>query len=160
MIPFSLLWGGFAIFWELMALGIFFANGESEGPAGAFRIVFPLFGLPFVLIGLYLIFGRFLVDARRRSRTFYGVTGERIVIVSGLFSQGVKSLNLRTLSDLSMNQKKDGTGTITFGPTHPLASFFSGASWPGTSGYASPSFELVQDVAQVYGIIRDAQKST
>jgi hypothetical protein len=159
LIPFSLLWGGFAIFWELMALGILFAHGESEGAPGALRIMFPLFGLPFVLVGLYLIFGRFIVDARRRSRTFYGVTNERVIIVSGLISENVKSINLRTLSDLSMSQKSDGTGTITFGPTHPFASFFGGGSWPGAGAYASPSFELVQDVAHVYEIIREAQKS-
>jgi uncharacterized membrane protein YfcA len=150
------MWGGFAIFWEIMALGIFFGDGEFEGPS-ATEIVFPLFGIPFVLVGLYMIFGRFIVDARRRARTFYGVTDERIVIVSGLFSEKVKSLNLQTLSDLSMSQRRDGTGTVTFGATHPFAGFLAGTSWPGAGSYAAPSFELLSDVAEVYKIIRDAQ---
>lgn len=157
-IPFSLVWGGFAVFWEVMALSICFVAEEGEEVPGAIGIVFPLFGLPFVLIGLYLVFGRFLVDSRRRSRTFYGVTNDRIIIVSGVFSQTVKSLNLRTLSDLSMTEKRDGSGSITFGPTHPLASFFGGTSWPTGAWNTSPSFELVPDVAEVYRIIRDAQK--
>ena len=49
LIPFSLLWGGFAIFWELMALT---ATSKAPGPVA---VVFPLFGLPFVFVGLYLI---------------------------------------------------------------------------------------------------------
>ncbi len=33
---------------------------------------FALFGLPFVALGLYLIFGRFVVKARRKRQTVYG----------------------------------------------------------------------------------------
>lgn len=158
LIPFSLLWCGFAIFWEIMALSILFVNGEGNAPPLAVKIFFPLFGLLFVLVGLYFVFGRFLVDARQRARTFYGVTPDRIIIVSGLFSREVKSLSLRTLSDLTMTQKADGTGSITFGPGHPFAGFFGGYNWPGAGMYASPSFDLIEDVADVYKIIRDAQK--
>jgi len=160
LIPFSLLWGGFAIFWEIMALGIFSKTGGGENPPSIIGIVFPLFGLPFVLVGLYLMIGRFFVDARQRARTFYGVTDQRLLIVSGLFSRKVKSLNLRTLSDLSMTQKGDGSGSITFGPTLPFAAFFGGGAWPGAGSYSAPSFDLVPDVAEVYRIIRDAQKQS
>src|ERR1043165_7297034 len=154
LIPFSLLWGGFAIFWEFMAL-----TQTSKAP-GPVAVVFPLFGLPFVLVGLYLIFGRFFADARSRTRTFYGVTNERIIIVSGLFLQQIKSLQLRTLTDVSLTQRSDGSGTITFGPTHMMNSFFPAGAWPGTGRYASPSFDLIGRAKEVYDIIRNAQKTT
>ena len=154
LIPFSLLWGGFAIFWEIMALT---ATTKAPGPVG---VVFPLFGLPFVIAGLYLIFGRFIVDAKVRARTFYGVTSERIIIVSGLFSQQTKSLQLRTLMDVSLTQRSDGSGTITFGPAPFFGGFFPSGSWPGAGRYAPPSFDLIDEAKKVYDTIRSAQKSS
>ena len=144
MIPFSLLWGGFAIFWE---------TGVIKSGAPFF---FMLWGIPFVLVGLYIIFGRFLVDAKQREGTFYGLTDQRVIIVSGLTSRKVKSLNLRTLSDVSLSEKSDRTGTITFGPTNPMASWWGGTPWPGVP-QAGPSFEMISDAKRIYEQLREAQ---
>jgi hypothetical protein len=146
LIPFSLAWGGFAIFWEAMAI-----------VAGA-PFFFALWGIPFVLIGLYLIFGRFLVDARQRAKTYYGVTNERVIIVAGLFRRSIKSLNIDTLTDVSLTEKRDGTGTITLGPIPPWHGWMSGASWPGAGQYAAPALEHVDNARQVYDVIRTAQR--
>lgn len=63
LIPFSLLWCGFAIFWVTMA---------SQA-----SIFFAMFGIPFVVIGLMLVFGRFIIDAKLRAHTYYGLTNNR-----------------------------------------------------------------------------------
>lgn len=157
LIPFSLLWGGFAIFWETAAL-VMTWKVPKDG-AGVAALIFPIFGLPFVLIGLYLIFGRFIVDARRRVKTHYGVTNQRIIIITGLMTQHVKSLNLRTLSDISLSEKPDRTGTITFGPASPFAGCFGNTSWPGMP-VTTPAFEMIQDAKKVYDLIRDVQSKT
>ena len=154
LIPFSIFWGGFAIFWEF---GAWSATSKAHNPEGT---IFPLFGVPFVLVGLYLIFGRFFADAHIRAKTFYGVTNERVIIISGLFSRQTKSLQLRTLTDVSLTQRSDGSGTITFGSTAFINSYFPSGSWPSSGRYAPPCFDLIESPKEVYDIIRKAQKST
>lgn len=152
MIPFSLLWGGIAIFWEVMALSI------PEGHAGAVAYVFPLFGLPFVIVGLYMIFGRFIYDSKKRAKTFYGLTDQRAIIVSGLFSKGVKSLSLATLTDVNLTEKTDLSGTISFGYENQMASFFGGNGFPGMGSSNVRKFELIENAKDVYNKLRAQQK--
>lgn len=146
LIPFSLMWGGFAISWELTAL-------TKHAP-----FFFKLWGIPFVFIGLYFIFGRFIADAKLRSNTYYGVTNERIIILSGLFSRKVKSLNLKTLTDVSLDEKLGGSGTITFGAINPMSWWYSGMAFPGWGPSPTPAFELIQNAKSVYETIRNAQR--
>jgi hypothetical protein len=73
---------------------------------------FALWGIPFVAVGLHFIVGRFFVDAQQRANTFYGVTNQRVIIVSGILNSKVKSLNLRTLSDLTRDERSNGKGSI------------------------------------------------
>jgi hypothetical protein len=147
LIPFSLLWCGFAIFWEVSVL------------AGGGPWFFSLFGVPFVLAGLYFVVGRFWVDAAQRRHTFYAVTSDRIVIVSGLFAPRVQSLSIDRLSDVSLNERSDGTGTITFGPVPPWYWWYGGSSWPGFGVQAVPSFELISDARRIYEVIHEAQRT-
>src|ERR1035437_8167396 len=72
----------------------------------------PRQGIPFVLVVLYLIGDRLYFEAKQRAHTFYAVTNERILIVTGIFNRKVKSLNLRTLSDISLAEGKNDEGTI------------------------------------------------
>jgi hypothetical protein len=146
MIPFSLLWGGFALFWEASVL-------TTDAP-----FFFKLWGIPFVLAGVYIIFGRFIVDAKQRTKTFYAVTNERVIIISGLFSRKVKSLNLRTLTDISLDEKSDGSGTISFGSSNSSPWWSSGMAFPGWGPQPAPSFELIQAAKSVYETIRNAQR--
>lgn len=150
MVPFSLLWGGFAIYWEASVLQM------SNAP-----VIFPLFGLPFVCVGVYLIFGRFFADAKQRERTFYAVTNERILIISGLFSRRVKSLNLRSLADLSVSEGAGGVGSVSFGGGSPFASKFGAMpGWPGAEAYVGPRFDSISDAKAVFEIIRSAQRES
>lgn len=148
MIPFSLLWGGFAIFWEATVIW-------SGAP-----IFFMLWGVPFVLVGLHLIFGRFFTDSRQRANTFYGLTNDRIIITSGKRGKKVQSLSLSTLGDISLEERSDGSGTITFGMHNPLGRWGNIAAWPGAGAnrQAQPSFEMIPQAKKVYELIRSAQR--
>lgn len=150
LIPFSLFWGGFAFFWEATAL---FKIPKGNAPG----ILFPIFGIPFVLFGLYFIFGRFFVDAKVRESAEYAVTNRRAIIVSGVFSRSVRSINLETTPEITFTERPDRSGTITFGS--PLLYGRGGQRdllFPGMS--SQPAFEMIDDVRTVYGIIEKAKQ--
>jgi hypothetical protein len=147
MIPFSFLWGGFAFFWETNVL-------RSNAPA-----FFALWGVPFVLLGIYMIIGRFFFDARVRTRTFYGLTNRRAIIISGLFSKTTNSLPLRTLADISLQERADRSGTIMLGRPHAYSAWGSSMCWLGMSRYSTPSFEMIPEVKRVHDQLLEAQRT-
>jgi hypothetical protein len=146
LVPFSLLWCGFAIFWETSVL-------NRDAPP-----FFAIWGIPFVLVGLYIVFGRFFVDAKARGRTVYGVTNERILFVGGLLARQIKSLPIKNLADITLTERRDGSGTITFGQVPFRLDFFPTGSWPGGRRQMPPSFDFIEHAREVYDVIRSAQR--
>jgi hypothetical protein len=148
MIPFSLLWGGFAIFWEASVL-------RTSGPNSAFMSIW---GIPFVLMGLYMIVGRFFVDAHIRGKTFYGLSNRRAIIISGLFCKTTHSLPLRALTDVSLQERSDRSGTILLGRPQQYFSWNIGMRWPGMSQYSTPAFEMIPNAKAVHDQLLEAQR--
>ena len=77
LIPFGLLWFGFAIFWESNAI-------QTDGD-----YFFMLWGIPFLLAGLYFTVGRFFIDAKKRANTIYGIISDRIILKSEIFGSEI-----------------------------------------------------------------------
>ena len=146
LIPFTLVWAGFAFTWELMALA---------GGIGCFGI----WGIPFVLVGAYITVGRFFVDSYIRRNTYYGLTNERVIIISGLLRRETKSLNLRTATDITMSRSANGKGTITFGTAPAYARMYQGMHWPGVMHQMPPQFELIPDANEVYEKLLEIQRA-
>jgi len=139
--------GGFAFFWEF---------GVVSSGAPLFGVIW---GIPFVLVGLYIIVGRFFVDMIQRSRTYYALTSERAIIISGLMNQSVKTVKLKQLPEINISTGRNGKGSITFGASHPMAWMYSGSGFPNMSRYnIAPSFEMIDDVKMVYQQIKRLQR--
>ena len=99
--PFSLLWGGFAVVWEIMVIT------RSESP------LFVIWGIPFVLLGLYFIFGRFIVKKRRKVVTAYALTDSRAIVCTG--NRSVADTPVRAMPT-KVDRSKDGRHvSVTFG---------------------------------------------
>lgn len=144
LVPFSLLWGGFAFFWEYSVL-------QSDAP-----IFMKLWGIPFVLVGLYITVGRFFFDSYIRGKTWYAVTNERILIINDGFNKKVKNINLKTLTEIELRPQRENRGTIIFGAMNPFESFrFFSAS--GMQGNSTPRFEGIENAKQVYQLIQQQQ---
>lgn len=98
----------------------------------------------------------FLVDARLRQRTFYGLTDQRVIIIRGVFQREVKSINLKTMSDLSLSERRDRTGTINFGGSDSRWQLTGMDIWMPDIGRGT-SFIRIPNARQVYDQIRKAQ---
>jgi hypothetical protein len=130
-VPFSLLWGGFAIFWEFMAA------------TTAKQPFFVLWGIPFVLIGLYFIFGRFIYKKRRKLRTVYGLTDRRAIVCTG--DSSVSDTPVSGMPTKVDRSKDARHVSVTFG-SQGMAGFFGIGIYQNT-GMDLFSFGLGQTVA-------------
>lgn len=144
MVPFSILWCGFAIHWTFSVM-------SSGAP-----LSFWIFGFVFVCVGLYFVFGRFIYDMIIRSRTYYGLTNQRVLIITG--TNKIKSIDLKGIAEINIAEKKDKSGTITFGSTQVESSWMSMGDWTGNLTRSIPRFELIENVRQVFEMAREVQK--
>ncbi|MBO9497894.1 MAG: PH domain-containing protein [Novosphingobium sp.] len=156
LIPFSLLWGGFAIFWNI-GVWTFPATGQS------IDWFMRLWGLPFLVVGLYMILGRFLHDLLLRRQMAYAVTDQRILVLSGLLANRLSSLDVHWLPKLQLSEHRDGTGTIELEGDDSALPFFyrrqGMGTWTPALGRGTQLFRI-EEPRWVYDLIRkQAQRS-
>lgn len=109
---FGIFFGGFAAFWIFMAFTI---GGEVDEAPSFFRYVFPLFGIPFLLVGIAMMTSPIWVP-RRLGKNFYALTDKRAIVwMSGFFGGvNVRSYTGEDLSELSRNEYGEGRGDLIF----------------------------------------------
>ena len=98
MIPFSLLWCGIV---SLSVVDSIIRTGFVE-----------LFDVPFILAGLYLLVGRFIITVYTRRITAYVITNKKIIRKIG---KNVDMLEMAALPPMYIELLKDGRGSIGFG---------------------------------------------
>ena len=107
---FGIPWTAFAIFWTLGAAAQCAPSESGKGIMNAFSL-FPLFGLPFILIGLGLLSSP-LWAYRRALKTVYVITDRRAITFDGDRSSTTRSYSPSKLQDIYRKDNKDGTGDV------------------------------------------------
>jgi hypothetical protein len=155
LVPFSLLWGGFAIFWEAGVAGLW-----SSGPRSHETWIFGLiWGIPFVLIGQYFIWGRFLYAAWKKKRIHYAVTNRRVIAVQTGPTRQMASAYIDALPVLIREGSFDGIGTLRF--SQPDSVWSRGRSWgvwDAMSLGSTPTFMDIHDTDSVYHLVSDLRE--
>jgi len=148
LIPFGLFWCAFVIFWEGTAL---FAARASQ------LWFFPIFGLPFVAMGIFLIAGRFFLDAWFWEGTRYAITDKRVFILKKRPSLDLTTINLDRLENIRFKERGDGRGTISFGRPLGLFGFgYSGFAMYLPSIDPTPQFLNIEGARDVFERIERA----
>jgi hypothetical protein len=116
LVLFGIPWTAFAIFWIAAASGIMFGGfgGGPDGFGGLFAC-FPLFGIPFVLVGVGMLTSPFWMY-RRAQRTCYALTDQRAIVWAAGWFGGieVRSFNPAALGRMTRRDHADGSGDLIF----------------------------------------------
>jgi len=102
---FAIPWTAFSVFWMAGAAGFKipqFNNGAD---------LFPLFGIPFFLIGLGMLSAP-LWAYRNSLRTVYLITDRRAITIDGGMSYTIRSYTPEKLTDVFRREHRDGTGDV------------------------------------------------
>lgn len=140
---FGLFFLGFSVFWVYMAATM---GGGAPGPFG---VIFPLFGLPFVAVGIYLVAGRFFWKAYVRGRTRYALTDKRAIVATNAFKRTLKSYPINA-----------GT-KIEIEPGPETTIWFAEEERRGQKGRrytVKKGFEYIADGEEVYRMMRRMQQ--
>src|ERR1700740_3412280 len=77
-----------------------------------------LWGIPFLMVGNYMVWGRLFVDAWRKRRTYYAVTNRRVLVLQDGWKKKTSTTFLESLP--SIEREGVEVGTLWFGPKYPV----------------------------------------
>ncbi len=111
LIPFSLLCGIFAFYWEYTTF-----NLESQIISGGpFTYLYPITGIPVILVALYLMIGRFFYKFWLKTRTTYAVSNKRLMVITQGKVRKERFQFLNHIKTILKMTDKNGAGSLTFG---------------------------------------------
>lgn len=113
IILFAIPWTAFAVFW--VASAVWMTGRAPGGGIGALFSCFPLFGVPFILIGLAML-STPLWAWRQAAHTCYALTDQRAILWEGRWYSGaeVRSYGPPDLTRLVRIERSDGSGDLVF----------------------------------------------
>lgn len=156
LVLFGIPWTAFSVFWVAAASGMLFggfANGPGGGALGIFAC-FPLFGLPFVLIGIGMLTSPYWFR-RQAKQTFYALTDRRAILwqASTFGSVNVRSYGPEALGKMNRTEHADGSGDLVF---EEIVTFGRNSKGGTTSSTTRHGFLAIADVRRIEELLRKA----
>lgn len=159
---FGLFFAGFAVFWIFGAASMGGGFRHSSGP-DVFRF-FPLFGLPFVAVGAYMVVGRLFWDAYLRSRSWYTLS-DRTAYIATETLQGRKLERYPIDAETRLTLDDGEIGNLWFAErvVHRAGGYSGTGSnrrYRGPSSTVHPvGFRRIEAPRKVYALMREAQSA-
>uniref|UniRef100_A0A7C4LKX9 Uncharacterized protein n=1 Tax=Schlesneria paludicola TaxID=360056 RepID=A0A7C4LKX9_9PLAN len=153
IVLFGIPWTAFAVFWMAAASGALFGGfGENNGPGevGGFFTWFPLFGLPFVLIGLGMLSSPYWFW-RQAKRTCYALTDHRAILWQANPCGGVtvRSYGPEALDKIHRTEYADGCGDLVFEEAVSVGWNSKGHRTTTTTRYGFMAIDNVREVEEL-----------
>jgi hypothetical protein len=142
---FGLFWTAFSTFWMWLAF-----RGAMAGAGGdVVRYIFPLFGLPFVVIGFVMLGSPFWATRRAR-KTTYALTDRRLIFIEVGLTGAVRTMSLRghEIGPIERVERTDGSGDLSF------SHFVDPRSGHDSPDGQARSFVAIPHVREVESLVR------
>ena len=104
---FAVPWTAFALFWTSMA----FMGVQSIDGLGVLGYAFPLFGTPFIVVGVGMLAVPFVPLFAAR-RTLFAVTDQRLLRIYLGSRLRTKSVEGGRIGEIERNERRDGSGAL------------------------------------------------
>lgn len=109
---FAIPWTVFALFWESMAFLPWMAETKTpDNVRLTFGIVMPIFGLPFILIGFWMLWQP-IRAMRKAGSTAYGLTNRRLIRLVEAGKRETASVLLDQIGPMDRSERADGSGHL------------------------------------------------
>ena len=145
---FGIFFFGFAVFWVYMASSLS-RGAPSAAGLDVFGMIFPLFGLPFVTVGAYMLFGQYFWKAHVRKHTRYALTDKRAIVAKSAWGRSLRSYEIGPSTQVEY--KPGPESTIWFAEEERRGS-------KGRRYTVKKGFEYITDGDEVYRLIRRIQQ--
>lgn len=106
---FAIPWTAFAVFWICGASGFKIPDFSKGGFS-----LFPLFGVPFVLVGLGMLSAP-LWSYRKALKTVYVITDRRAITFDAGWTTTIRSYPPNRLQNIHRKERRNGTGDVILG---------------------------------------------
>ncbi len=108
---FAIPWTAFSLFWEAMSLAGWLSGKPPVGVQVVFAIIFPIFGIPFVLVGVAMLAAPFYA-IRAQAQALMALTNRRILLITGARRRKVRSVLLQQMGPMTRHEGADGYGSL------------------------------------------------
>ena len=139
---------GFAIFWTVMA-----ASASSGGPMG---VVFPLFGIPFILTGIFMVFILPMRNIRNRNSSIYAITDKRVYILYDNARPTLKSFEFYRLTNVTVDLLDGEIGNVRF----QTGQTYTTTGRHGRYGAATPIYDGFYNIRNAQYVFRILNEQT
>jgi Bacterial PH domain len=108
---FGIPFAGFALFWMNMAYRGTHNLARAHNWFASGFTLFPLFGVPFFLVGVGIVLAPLWAYLKRRNGA-YAVTNHRVMIITGTTSRAVKSIMPSDIVEVDHRERPDASGDV------------------------------------------------
>jgi hypothetical protein len=126
-------------------------------------VVFIILSTLVTFSAISMLAGKLIIGPWRRRKTFYAVTNQRIIIISGIENRNIKSIRLNGLKEINVSYRKNGKGIIRFGnavETPWDSRFTTHLYYLVERNVYNPEFDMIDDVKKVYNLIKKLQNES